>query len=143
MHRACRTHRERAYLTLVSTTGLRSCAIGHARLGDVWDDGKGEVRQRIRFLEKNTEVRLVTPNPELRDALRAYILASLVSSEKPTEEVSSRFLFPSARRPGCPAPFVGRTILGCLCKRAGLAAFTPHQFRHYAQSVIIVIYMIV
>ena len=64
---ACRTPRERAYLLLVSTTGLRpgprhhgpggpdrrSCALGMLRVGDVWDADRREVRARIASTEKN------------------------------------------------------------------------------------------
>ena len=54
---------------------------------------------------------------------------------------ASPFLFPARRRPAQPAPAVARTMLdrcplhsmalcnGSLCQRAGLRAFTPHQFR--------------
>ena len=50
--------RERAFLTLISTTGLRSCAIGHARLSDVWQEGA--VPTTLRFVEKNAQIRTMT-----------------------------------------------------------------------------------
>lgn len=36
LYAVCRTPRERAFLVLVSTTGIRSCAVAMARVGDVW-----------------------------------------------------------------------------------------------------------
>lgn len=124
---ACRTPRERALVALLSTTGVRCCAVGAALLTDVWDAERGEVRPRVHFREKNSQVRTVTPNPELREALRAYVLSRLSDDHPP-----SPYLFPGARRPGRPAPFSARTLLRTLCRRAGLSPpFTPHQFRHY------------
>jgi integrase len=103
LRNACRTPRERAYLELVSTTGLRSCAIGFARLADVWDPDCAEVRARVHFTEKNNQLRTVTPGPALREALRTYIL---------TDHPGGEYLFPGARRPGRPAPFGARSLPG-------------------------------
>lgn len=137
---ACQTPRERAYLLLVSTTGLRpgpsvlrwsrcgSCAIGTLRVGDVWDADRREVRSRIALTEKNSQIRVVHPTEETREALGAYV-ASLARVD------ARAFLFHGARRPDRPAPFVPRTILRSICQRAGLPAFTPHQFRRPSQGV--------
>lgn len=71
-------------------------------------------------MEKNSQLRIITPTPDLREALRAYLLTE--------HNRSSVFLFPGSRRPGCPAPFAVRGVVGSICRRAGLPCFTPHQF---------------
>ena len=126
---ACRTARERAYLALLTTTGVRTCAVAWARVGDVWDAARGEVRPQVRLREKNGDVRTLTPVPGLRAALRAYVLEE--RGDRGGGDAAA-LLFPSRRRPRVPAPHVGRALLRTLCRRAGLArVFTPHLFRHY------------
>jgi integrase len=131
LHTVCHSKAERAFLTLVSTTGLRSCALAAARVADVWDDHRCEVRQRVHFLEKNSVVRTVTPNPEVRAALHAYLTAP---DGHPGLAVSP-YLFPGARRPGRPTASAARCLLARLCRRAsghlGGRRFSPHQFRHF------------
>lgn len=130
LRRACRTARERAFLALVSTTGVRSCAVALARVEDVWDDAKGEVRQRVFLREKNSDTRSLVPCPALREALRTYVLECLASSSAGD---APRLLFPGQRRPGLPSTSAARSMLRTLCRRAGLGrTFSPHQFRQSA-----------
>lgn len=126
LRQACRTPREAAFLALVSTTGVRSCAVALARVGDVWDAARGEVRARVCLREKNSDTRSFVPCPELREHLRAYVTAS-------TSIDPSRLLFPNRRRPQCPSPGVARAMLRTLSRRAGFAGrpVSPHMFRHY------------
>lgn len=128
---ACRTVRERAFLALVSTTGLRSCAIGMARVTDVWDERREEVLPRVSLVEKNSEVRTFVPCPRLREALRAY----LSGAERP-DASRGPHLFPGPRWPGRPCLSVARNMLRPLCLRAHLPPFSPHQFRHYVVNAL-------
>lgn len=122
---ACRTHAERAFLALVSTTGLRACAIGAARVADVFCTETQRVRDSFTFDEKNSQVRTVWPTPELQSFLAEY----LQSGEHPGEHITP-FLFPSPRRPRYPSPSVARNLLRGICARVVPAArFSPHQFQ--------------
>lgn len=94
--------------------------MGRVRVRDVWDAERLEVRPQVTFHEKNSQLRTITPIPDLRAALREYVLKE--------HDQTSEYLFPGARRPGCPAPFGIRNVLGSVCHRAGLPRFTPHQF---------------
>lgn len=116
----CCNARERALILLLSTTGLRSCALGHAMVKDVWDGDRREVRHRIAFAEKNSQLRTITPHPELRAVLHEYLTNEHARG--------SKYLFPGSRRPGCASPFGVRGVLRSICRRAGLPCFTPHQF---------------
>ena len=133
---ACRTHRERAFLALVSTTGLRACAVGAARVADVWCQDTGRLRECFHFLEKNCEIRTVWPTPELREHLAAYLGAA---DEHPGVDVTP-LLFPSARRPREPSATVARGMLQAICMRVrpGPAPrFTPHLFRHFLVNTLL------
>ena len=126
---ACRTHTERAFLALVSTTGLRACAIGAARVADVWCAASAQVRDTFTFDEKNSQVRTVWPSAELQTCLSEY----LRSGEHPGEHISP-FLFPSRRRPRFPSKSVARNLLRAICARIP-AQFSPHQFRHCSRRI--------
>lgn len=57
MEMSCRSCCERAFLCLVSSTGLRACAIGAARVSDVWSATTGHTLDRFDFEEKNSQTR--------------------------------------------------------------------------------------
>ena len=88
----------------------KSAVTNHGRTRDVW-----------RFREKNSDVRTVTPNAELRSVMTEYLAELVGEPDQP--------LFPR-RHEGSSSRRVARGMLRTLCKRAGLD-FTPHQFRHY------------
>lgn len=121
----CRTAREHAFLALVSTTGVRSCAVAMARVDDVWDAARAEVRQRVCLREKNSDVRALVPSPDLRAALRTYVLER-------GSVGGDALLFPGRRSDREPAGSTARSMLRTLCRRAGFThVFSPHQFRHF------------
>lgn len=128
----CRTPRERALVTLLSTAAPRigdrpllherSLAGAIADLGraDVWDDCVGDVRDRWEIVEKLGRIRVIVPRPALRVAMRELLRSTgadrrwvfeVRSGRRPTERGLSK-------------------VLMRLCQRAGMPdAFGPHRFR--------------
>lgn len=125
----CQTSRERAYVQLSMTSGLRVEAMALLKPNVLWDDAAGEVVSCITVTEKNSVRRIIQLPPQTRVALGEYI-----SNDHHQE---SPYLFYSTKSPLTPNRDVIRTILRNLCKRASLPVYHHHQWRQYITNSIV------
>lgn len=123
LYGACHNRTETAVLSLLAESAFRAAAIGNARLDDVWDAQRAEVRQRIALVEKGSKIRQNIPSRRLREALRDYVL-----HERPS---GGRWLFPNAFNPLLRSKRIATRVVNALCRRTGIQGVTPHAFRRY------------
>lgn len=123
LYAACRTRRERAVLAVLAEAAFRGGALANARLSDVWDADRAEVRPVIALLEKGARTRRNIPNRRLREALRDYVVGE--------RGAVGPWLFPHLRNPRLRSKRVATTVVDALCARVGLVGVSPHSFRRY------------
>jgi integrase len=123
LYGVCRTRKETAVLAMLAESAFRAGAISRARLADVWDDPRAEVRPVVALMEKGSKVRRNVPNARLRTALRDYI----VNERRPVGE----WLFPHQHQPRRMAAKTAEHVARRLCTRAGLRGVSAHSFRRY------------
>ena len=94
------------------------------RLANVWSDGGG-LKDLWTVVEKFSQVRRISPCPQLQEAMRVFVMMS-------QQRHASSYLFGNPLRPRSLPKHVAREVLVGLCRRAGLSRVVyPHQFRRY------------
>lgn len=126
---ACKTAREKAYIQLSLSTGLRAEAMVLIEVKEVWIADAQDVVQAFYAKEKNSNKRLINLTDQTRLEIKDYILKE--------HSGKSPYLFFSSTSPLVPYRQGLRSMLAQLCKRAGVQHMYHHQWRQYITNTIV------